>query len=1105
MPKEISTSFLHDTLGLLLIAGIVLIQIEARVWWSWHSKRAKLDAAVKSGDYERRQTATHVNKFWKFVFQYAVVFLVVVVSLAAVAGLLYKRRPHHRSRMVCRLVDSLALSNQEVAERAATTAVRLDGKNFEARRTLAQVLVYRAKNDQALEELDKIPPSSRSVSDTIIKAQALAGKKQLDDAILLINGLAEGVKRNPSVAMFSAELAAQRGDSKGVASNVILANEATSSTILARIRNLFPYLASRGEWKTIIDCDRPLPYGDPVQAAIVVEAYLRMNMIPGMEKSLRSAIQLWPEHPVFLYHLLSIAILRPEGKWEDLFAASYLRNLPRLNADQLAIYIQSCFQLRRPDLAWLAYKRLSTIDPQDPALSYAASTFASVWFTFKAKALGVGAANQNDSVNLKKVYRQAPNVWPLSLLWRNVPLAQEMAANDISAVSEKYLGIYTGELEHRDMTTNGLNPRMETLLTTTLIRTGKYKEAIQRLDKLEKAAPERQLEVLTQRLTISDLQRDWDNSYELSRQCLALMRYSNVAVSRSQMNALINLRFPMYALTLGESLHKAMPDSPESTLTLVVLRDMFGSREEAISLLDEIPEAYGSPIGVKVLYDTERFVEADKSAISAAQINQTNSPRQQRLVMPMAEIMITPPKPPTMPDDDKIDQAATQLEKEAEASSSSFVSGVKRLIANWHRCRGEKGSSDPDKWEKIGRDDTERAVSLNNLASLLVFKNKYDEANKVLAMATALLPESPTLWKQRVALTAGNREVIKMARKVYPASSDLWLAELVARKRDDGPGEWAMREIQQATETQKFPAGAIVMAGDFLGRSGMTNAAIVAAKYAIKHANGLLPAYVLGLRCALVSNDMEWALQCASQAAGEALDPTPFEKTIVELQMMKGRPTVNLTSMLNKLRAKFPDDPQWGERLGIVNFQNNDMSAAFSELSPMIDKGLMGKMTGMGVLMAAEAAHSEGHEDKAIEILEQAYATHTNNVVVLNNLIYSLAQSPKTLPRAQALLPRMLLISQKVESSSVYDTIATVYFKTGKFKQAAEFTRKALKLVRPGDHSADELHLNAAEIFIQMGEFKEARAELDIVSRIAHKSKEVEDRRRALVTALGTR
>jgi tetratricopeptide (TPR) repeat protein len=205
--------------------------------------------------------------------------------------------------------------------------------------------------------------------------------------------------------------------------------------------------------------------------------------------------------------------------------------------------------------------------------------------------------------------------------------------------------------------------------------------------------------------------------------------------------------------------------------------------------------------------------------------------------------------------------------------------------------------------------------------------------------------------------------------------------------------------------------------------------------------------------------------------------------------------------VLNKLRAKFPYELQWSERLGFINYQNHDMSSAFSVLVPMLDKGLMDQMNPVSVLIAAEAAYVKGDNDKAIEILEKVHESQPNDMVTLNNLVYSLAQNPKTLVRAQTLLPRLL--APKLESAAVFDTAATVYFKAGKIKQAAEFTRKALKLVRPGDHAEDEIHLNAAEVFIRIGDLKEARAELDIVSRIGKRSRGAEARRRALVSALG--
>ncbi|MEI6972257.1 MAG: archaeosortase/exosortase family protein, partial [bacterium] len=1099
MPPEWVAGFLHDSLGLLLILGIVIVQVETAILLARQARKLKLQTAIEKGIAEPEDRSSAIHPFWRRLSRNAWIILIVLFVSATVAGALYKRRPAHRSRMVYRLVDNLAISNIAGAERAALAAVRMDGSNLTARHSLAQILVYRRKYDQAMAELGKIPADQRGVPVTVIRAQALAGKRQLVEALALINSMDENARRQPPVAMVRAEIASEQNDIKCVASNVVLAATSSSPALLKRVRALFPYLASKEEWRTIIKCDRPFPYADPIQASIAVDAYLRVHDVSGMARTLSRAVKTWPEEPAFLTHLLAMAVLRPEGEWETLFVKNFLRNLPQLDNDRLAACLQHCFRLNRPDLAWLACHRLAAIDPRDPTLYLTVSQFADRWFTFRMNHLGMSAPHPSDTANLKQLCRNTRNVWPLSLIWDKVPLEDETTSDSAENTSRKYLQSCIEELERRE-NASGLNLRNQMMFVTALTRAGRFAEASQRLDKFDMAYPERKLDVINKRLLLADLNRDWGSSYELSRESIALSQHPGISVSLSRMNALVHLQLGAHALAIGEKMHGLFPDSVPVTLAYSSILSAYGFEEEALFIVSRSPEVAETPAGAILLYDTERFFEADRFAMATGKTGQRRAERSQNLLMPAAELTIMLPQPGNAPQPAAVAKLVSQFESEARTAGSPYVRDLKSLIANWHRTGGTTASSDPARWETVGRDDTEKAFALFELAALLLWQKRIGEADVILERATTLQPDASVLWQFRVAASSGRSNVVEQAGLACPSSPEIWLAHIVAKTRDAGRGEWALREIRQAVDQQRFSAGTLVRAGEFLLRHGMPDAAALAARYSIKHANGLLPAYVLGLRCASTMGDMDWALLCANQAAGNSLDPIPFEKTIADIRLLQGSRAPDLAAVLNKLRLRFPNEVRWPERLSALHFQRGDMRGVSGMFEFMERNNLVDQIQAPSLIMAAEAARLEGRDSEAVRILEGAYERFPDNNDVLNNYVFTLAQTTATVARAQALLSKLLARSEP--SSAVYDTAAVVHLRAGNLELASDYSAKAIRFIQPQDYAADEVYLNAAETHIRLGQHEKARGELALARQNAKRSLAVDNRRRNLLSAL---
>jgi tRNA(Leu) C34 or U34 (ribose-2'-O)-methylase TrmL len=201
----------------------------------------------------------------------------------------------------------------------------------------------------------------------------------------------------------------------------------------------------------------------------------------------------------------------------------------------------------------------------------------------------------------------------------------------------------------------------------------------------------------------------------------------------------------------------------------------------------------------------------------------------------------------------------------------------------WLRTKGA-AASDPAAWRACGRDGIEQAAALHRMAVVLARQKRYDEARRAVAQALELMPHSPILRRIDVALSEGSPAAVDAARQACPSDPDIWLAALVTQARAGGPAGWADAAIREATENDAYSVETLVRAGNFFLRRGMLAPAAMAARYAQSRAQGLVPAYVLALQCALATNDLSWAMSAAQQGVEHALDPSPFYKTIVDVK-----------------------------------------------------------------------------------------------------------------------------------------------------------------------------------------------------------------------------
>jgi len=1098
MPKEWADSFLHDTLGLLLFAGILLVQVEAVFWKMRTTGRLIKQKGISAGEIEQPERGTILPRFWRVMKRWALPGLVMIVLAAGIVFAVYKRRPAHRAAMISDVVDGLMERDLEKAERAINVALRLKPGDRDLRSRRIHVMVIRGKYSEALAELDALG-SSLSTMETVLKSFSLMSLKRADEAIGLIESLPESEKKAPGVAMIRAEYAVGKDKPAIVASNAVLAS--ASLLLINRVRGLFPYLGEHKQWRAVLDSDREnIPYRDCVQALIVIYAGLELNDIFRASRALKAGLAAWPNDPRFIGSLYMISARRPGSEWERLFADSIKANVAKLDADRLASYIEYCFKLSRPDLAWLLYLRLKEVDSRDPGLYLAPAQFGSVWFDFRRHQLGIAATGKDFKIDLITFYQQTKNLKPFMSFWEKVPLAEELSADSSYKKRREYLSLCLAELERRKAA-GIINRRMYMTYPEVLTMAGRYKEAGEVINDLEEKYPDASGELLLRRAVLYNQQGLWQESYEILRKYRMLSAGGfNLNSDTMLINAMMNLNMGICAMEVARHASETFPDFNQALMMVAAIWNIFGFKEQALFVLSKRGEQeWNSAAIAQLLYETGCYRAAERLSRSVGVNIVRNSAYEKQGVFPVpAEQAIARqwPEPFTS---EELAREAGRFEKESGQSASPFIRKLRHLSAEWCRQHGRGDVSSLQKWLAIGRDNMEKATAMYQLAMLLVRQKQYAQAETAIREAVVMMPRSAILWRVLVLLTKGDTDVILNARRACPSDPELWLASMVTRVGKEGGGKWLIDEIKNVAADGQFAPGTMARAGDFLLRKKCLEPASMAARNAIDRGQGSIAAYVLGLQCALTEKDMRWALSCALRGIECSRDPAPFYRLLVSIKSIGTATDVDTVTALEYLKEHFPKETQWGERLGDVYFQKGNIRRAMN----VFEETMFGNLSGVKVrslLLAAEAARLEGDYAKAIKILESAYALHPDMPGVLNNLVYNLVrhgENRENVMRAKELLPKLIEIGGK--SAYAMDTIAMAYMEMGNLPQAKKYSQKARELIDRGEYAGLEVDFNAAEVLFRMGELGDAKEILEKIIYSADKSRFVETGTRELL------
>jgi len=1111
MPAEWVTTFLHDTLGIFLMIGVALVQLEAGLWCWWSRKRAYIREAVRRKELEPREQASIIPHPLRRLFRVGVILVGMGLVGFGSFAVLYKSRAYHRKEMIREVAEELVTTDAVSAERA----VRQIRREFPDERALlrlhANALVQMGRFGEALGLLEQIAAAGHSLQldEIVLQAWALSREGRIGEARSVIAGLHPAETRMPGVAILKAELAAMDGMPAEVSRHIVVASRVRS--LLPRIRALYPYLAGHEQWAAIVASDHDAPYQEFYTALIALYANLQRDNLSGLMRTMRQTLVKWPDDPRLLGPLFEIAVRRPAGDWEQHFAENLHANLGQLQADGLAAAAGYCWRLGRPDLAWQAYLHLARRSPQDPDLIIAPVQFASGWTEFRRHSMGIPADEEGSTINIRPVLDFLQGLDLVTGIRGRIPQYALTAQELTGKTQQQILEAGLAELARREAE-GPLPIRLQRLYPTVLARLGRYDEAHDRLDRMMVALPELEAEILLQHAVFYNEQQRWPQSYETLQAYGNVEQYDNLTAVLLEIEALMNMNLAVAAMHRLAEAGDRFPGALRLDLAASSIWDVFGFKAQALHVLRKTRAGSRSAAAVDLLEQTGRIVDAERLR-SALGLPRSRGILETPIWLPRAELAITPRWPPP-PAAAEIEAELVSLrEQRGEASGSIFLRGLRDLQIGWHEVLAtgsyavvpvEQQAAVLESWAAVGRTPVEQAAALYQLAMHAARQKDHALALAALERAGGLLPQNAAIWRARVALAGrGNLDLVTAALAACPDDPELFLAALVV-KTDSLEGEAARKMIASMTAhaTQppnRFASETLIRAGSHLLAQGWRAEVIPLARAVEDRNERLLAAEVFVMRSAMMNNDSDRAIAATLRAINLAVDKVPFYRTLVDLKIIRREVDSDLLAALEYLQARLPGDPRWSEALGRLYFERGDLRRALAIFGSVIDEDIRGVQV-RTLLLAAEAARLDNRIERAIRILEAAHALRPDQPQILNNLVYMLAQRGESLARARELVPLLLALGD--ESFPVLDTAAVVAMRSGELEQAEALMQKVMELLDMDAYGAHEVKLNLAELQIRQGRRDAAREVLETVRRDATRPDHVDLRARQMLRDL---
>ncbi len=1130
--SDAGIQFLHDSASVIVIVAVFLVYAEVEIARHTIARRR-----IVAGDTypDQIKVLSQYPPFWRRLIERRVALFGGLALVLLAGALIYRSRPYHRAMMIKDVATGLRdIGKLEEAQRCAEEVQRLVPDDTEWRFTVVRLLLIRGRHQQVLDELDALDRegfSAHHLQTRVLRAYALMSIGRIEDAGAIVASLPEDLRRHdPRVAMVLAEMALRGNNVEDVAVHVVTASGWMPNA--GRIRNLYPYLRVHRKWQAIADSDIPIPYANPVQAYSLLEAYMNLDNVPRVAAIATECAERWPADPRVLEPLYFMALKREGGEWEDRFAQHLYRAVRAMDSpDRLYELLYKCAQLSRPDLLWTVHERIRQIDASHPALGMAVAVYGNRWFQYRKRRLGIAAGSASETLDLRPFYlfaRLSPHWTPLTRL---VPHGDALAPEDILESRKEFLRRALREFEARQHR-GELSIDMQYLYVRALEMGDEVDGARAELAEIVSRHPEEREAARVVLSEVYERQADWVNVYETLRDYLAPDARSMPPAALSNAlaeswapldnrpstmhgvhllpllrlgRAQIELRLGVAALYTTREAVKRYPYATQARAMQARAAAAYGSPEEALFLLSQ-PRVRNQQdldmLEARALYDSERYNEVEsfcrKHAIPVLQVPPGLV---QQVNLPPAELSVLWHQVALPSEPELADTAATIRGNLAGTPSPA----LRAMMQNWLRayaegCKGPLAS--PDTWEALGRDRVEKAIALNQLTLLLCREERFSEALVAARRAIVHLPEVSLLHRIAVGLSGADRLTITDARLACPDDPELWLAELVARTqlpRDDGifrvvPDEgvrvWVRESVSRAAREQVFPPGTLVRAGEYLYRGNLKDEAAIAARDGTRRARGLLPAFVLGIRCALHSRDEAWALNCTEEAIRASLRPMPdFYEQLVRLRIADGDIDTDpdMVNALRQLRKAYPENPLWAQMLGYIRFRRGgwEIIDALFEMNAAIEGGATNRVP---YVVAAEVSRMLKNYDRAADLLRRGLEAHPGNEVMINNLAYTLAQDATRVGEAVKLLPQLEILAG--DNLRIVDTLAVIYIRTGDYAKARQAVTRIFQGAVPGSPRWFRARMHLAEIAWREGDAKQAA---DIVNQILQNSRGVPD------------
>lgn len=1085
-------TFLHDTAGIIVLAGIGLVYLE--LMYLEHRREHQVRRRAELNPSWIEKLSEH-PPIWRILIQNKWRILLILLVLGGVGELAWRSRPLHRAAMVRGVVEAFQESRQFALARKAAEQVRSVYRDDEQwALTILRILLLEGEYEKVLEGLDALPDGNPhfAAQKTILRAYSLMALDRLDEAVAEVHRLPEYIQASdPRVAMILAEMKYYAGDPEAVAQHVLMATNWGPNR--DRIRDMYPYLRTHRKWDAITGSDSQESFTSLAPALCATEAYMNINDVPRVSELTANMVRRWPHDSRVLEPLFFLTAKFIDDNWESLFEAQFRRVVDRgTEVDALYLLFEKCYGLARPDLAWHLHERLSELDAGHPALLLNAVLNARRWFVFRKQYVGYQSSRATELIDIRSLYR-----YGCSLVgWRDacvsVPLGEVLSLRD-TVENRKKLLVQAVEAFARRKAEGRLSLSMQYLYVRAMEISDDIDGAVQQLADIREAFPAEQESCRILLSEIYERKARWQDVYEVLRDYSSGDNPQLTPLLRL-VNAQTQMRLGFAAVETAQLACRLYPKSSKAIETLAAALSRFDSPDEALLVLHR-PRVRDTMsltfLHARVLHRSQRFNESRRISRSAFMSPlPIPSGTVQRPYLAPAEASVLRHQM-ALPSQKDFERTAAILESNRESNTSPFLLHLtERWLAAWHgECKAL--TVDPDLWMQGGRDEVEKAVLLNQLCLLLCRAGDWDRARLVAVHAARQLPDSALLWRMAVSLCRGSRDVLAEARAACPQDSELWLADLVLTTQivkgmlsepetsyssvtvealPEDMAEWVLACAEAAVASDVYSPAAMTRAADYCFRGELKVAACLLSYAAAQQAEGLLPVYVQALRCAIEEQDAVRAMRYTRQAIEAALHPPAvlYEKYVGLKAANDPVATDNdMVEALKVLRQEEPDDQLWAQMLGYVRFQRGGWEV-IDALFQMTDAIQHGATNRTPYVIAAESARLLDRYDRAAELLRQGLGLFPGDTELLNNLTYTLAQDKETIEQALDLLPGLLQKAR--EDVRILDTASTVYTRSGLVDKAEIIVKEILSRVNQGSRFWFRASVRAAEVSYLRGE-----------------------------------